>query len=86
MVRVSFGMNGSFEQNPCILMLRQALLKLGTNGKGPCPPTAFYPPWSIRGGGSDFNLFGQNSSGYGEDMLDHDRCTARFRIGLALVP
>jgi len=37
------------------------------------------------GGGPDFYLFGQSFIGYGENLLDYDRHTTRFRLGVALV-
>lgn len=56
-----------------------------SSGKGSIAADLSYPLPRLLGGGPDFYLFGQSFVGYGENLLDYDRHTTRFRIGLALV-
>lgn len=56
-----------------------------SSGKGAIAADLSYPLARLLGGGPDFYLFGQSFVGYGENLLDYDRRTSRFRIGLALV-
>lgn len=56
-----------------------------STGKGAVSADMSYPLRRILGGGPDFYLFGQSFYGYGENLLDYDRRTTRFRIGLAVV-
>nr|WP_210766574.1 phospholipase A [Caenibius tardaugens] len=56
-----------------------------SSGKGALNATLSYPLSRILGGGPDFYLFGQGFTGYGENLLDYNRRTTRFRLGLALV-
>jgi phospholipase A1 len=39
----------------------------------------------VLGGRPDFYLFGQRFVGHGEKLLDYNRRTTRFRIGVALI-
>ncbi|WP_235181680.1 phospholipase A [Sphingobium indicum] len=55
------------------------------SGKGSISADLSYPLPRLLGGGPDFYLFGQSFVGYGENLLDYDRRTSRFRIGVALV-
>lgn len=55
------------------------------SGKGAVSADLSYPLTRMLGGAPDFYLFGQSFVGYGENLLDYDRRTTRFRIGLALV-
>lgn len=54
-------------------------------GKGALSADLSYPLPRLLGGGPDLFLFGQSFVGYGENLLDYDRRTTRFRIGVALV-
>lgn len=56
-----------------------------SSGKGAISADLSYPLPRLLGGGPDFYLFGQSYIGYGENLLDYNRQTTRFRIGLALV-
>ncbi|WP_030541444.1 phospholipase A [Sphingobium sp. DC-2] len=56
-----------------------------SSGKGAVSADLSYPLPRLLGGGPDFYLFGQSFIGYGENLLDYDRRTTRFRIGVALV-
>lgn len=56
-----------------------------SSGKGSVAADLSYPLRKILGGGPDFYLFGQSFVGYGENLLDYDRHTTRFRLGVALV-
>lgn len=56
-----------------------------SSGKGALAADLSYPLRRILGGGPDFYLFGQSFIGYGENLLDYDKRTTRFRIGVALV-
>lgn len=56
-----------------------------STGKGAIAADLSYPLPRLLGGGPDFYLFGQSFTGYGENLLDYDRRTTRFRIGVALV-
>lgn len=56
-----------------------------SNGKGAISADLSYPLRRILGGGPGFYLFGQSFHGYGENLLDYDRRTTRFRVGLAVV-
>jgi outer membrane phospholipase A len=55
------------------------------SGKGSIAADLSYPLPRILRGTPDFYLFGQTFVGYGENLLDYDRRTTRFRIGVALV-
>lgn len=55
------------------------------SGKGAIAADISYPLRRIIGGGPDFYVFGQSFIGYGENLLDYDVRTTRFRIGVALV-
>ena len=55
------------------------------SGKGAIAADVSYPLRRIIGGGPDFYLFGQSFVGYGENLLDYNVRTTRFRIGVALV-
>lgn len=55
------------------------------SGKGSFAADISYPLNRVLGGGPDFYLFGQSFVGYGENLLDYNRRTTRFRIGVALV-
>ncbi|WP_257556192.1 phospholipase A [Sphingobium sp. CFD-2] len=56
-----------------------------SSGKGALAADLSYPLSRLLGGGPDFYLFGQSFIGYGENLLDYDRHTTRFRLGVALV-
>lgn len=56
-----------------------------SSGKGALGVDLSYPLPRLLGGGPDFYLFGQSFVGYGENLLDYNRRTTRFRIGVALV-
>ncbi|WDA35219.1 phospholipase A [Sphingobium sp. YC-XJ3] len=56
-----------------------------SSGKGAVSADFSYPLPRLLGGGPDFYLFGQSFIGYGENLLDYNRRTTRFRIGVALV-
>ncbi|WP_311202096.1 phospholipase A [Novosphingobium mangrovi (ex Huang et al. 2023)] len=56
-----------------------------SSGKGSFAADMSYPLRRILGGGPDFYLFGQSFVGYGENLLDYDVRTTRFRLGVALV-
>lgn len=56
-----------------------------SSGKGSVAADISYPLRRILGGGPDFYLFGQSFVGYGENLLDYDKPTTRFRMGVALV-
>ncbi len=56
-----------------------------SSGKGSVSADLSYPMRRILGGGPDFYLFGQSFLGYGENLLDYNKHTTRFRIGVALV-
>jgi len=56
-----------------------------SSGKGALDAELSYPLPRLLGGGPDFYLFGQTFVGYGENLLDYNRHTTRFRIGLGLV-
>ena len=56
-----------------------------SSGKGAFSAELSYPLMRLLGAGPDFYLFGQSFDGYGENLLDYNRRTTRFRIGLALV-
>lgn len=55
------------------------------SGKGAISADLSYPLNRLLGGGPDVFLFGQSFIGYGENLLDYDQRTTRFRLGLALV-
>ncbi|WOF45016.1 phospholipase A [Sphingopyxis indica] len=55
------------------------------SGKGSVSADISYPLNRILGGGPDFYVFGQSFIGYGENLLDYNVRTTRFRIGVALV-
>jgi len=56
-----------------------------SSGKGALAADLSYPLSRLLGGGPDFYLFGQSFIGYGENLLDYDRRTTRFRLGVAVV-
>lgn len=56
-----------------------------SSGKGAVSADLSYPLSRLLGGGPDLYLFGQSFIGYGENLLDYDRRTTRFRVGLAIV-
>ena len=55
------------------------------SGKGALEANLSYPLDRLLGGGPDLYLFGQGFVGYGENLLDYDVHTTRFRVGFALV-
>ena len=56
-----------------------------SSGKGAISADVSYSLKQLLGGGPNFYLFGQSFTGYGENLLDYDRQTTRFRLGLAIV-
>ncbi|WP_334184591.1 phospholipase A [Novosphingobium sp.] len=54
-------------------------------GKGAINGDISYPLPRLLGGGPDLYLFAQSFYGYGENLLDYNRRSSRFRIGFALV-
>ncbi|MGE4307046.1 MAG: phospholipase A [Novosphingobium sp.] len=56
-----------------------------SSGKGAFSADISYPLNRLLGGGPDLYLFAQSFIGYGENLLDYDRRTNRFRLGLAIV-
>ena len=66
--------------------LRDCVILSGTgSGKGALEANLSYPLDRLLGGGPDLYLFGQGFVGYGENLLDYDVHTTRFRVGFALV-
>lgn len=55
------------------------------SGKVAVSADVSYPLRRILRGAPDFYLFGQSFVGYGENLLDYNIRTTRFRIGVALV-
>lgn len=56
-----------------------------SSGKGSFAADLSYPLRRIIPKAPDFYLFGQSFVGYGENLLDYNVHTTRFRIGLAMV-
>ncbi|MAC59792.1 MAG: phospholipase [Novosphingobium sp.] len=56
-----------------------------SSGKSSFAADLSYPLRRIISGAPDFYLFGQSFVGYGENLLDYNVHTTRFRIGLAMV-
>ena len=56
-----------------------------SSGHGALSFDISYPLIRLLGGGPDFYLFGQSFIGHGENLLDYNRHTARFRAGLAII-
>ncbi len=55
------------------------------SGKGAFSADLSYPLPQLWDGGPDFYIFAQSFVGYGENLLDYNRHTKRFRLGVALV-
>ena len=55
------------------------------SGKGGISNDISYPLPRLLGGGADLYVFGQSFIGYGENLLDYNIRTNRFRLGVALV-
>lgn len=56
-----------------------------SSGRGAFNAEFSYPLQRVFGGGPNFYLFGQSFLGYGENLLDYDRRSTRFRFGIAIV-
>lgn len=56
-----------------------------SSGKGAFNAEVSYPLQQVLGGGPNFYLIGQSFFGYGENLLDYDRHSTRFRFGIAIV-
>lgn len=67
-------------------------LRLTTNsrynfstGKGALAADLSYPLPNLWSGGPEVYLYGQSFVGYGENLLDYNKRTTRFRVGIAFV-
>ena len=67
-------------------------LRLTTNsrynfstGKGALAADLSYPLPNLWSGGPEVYLYGQSFIGYGENLLDYNKRTTRFRVGIAFV-
>ncbi|MXP25078.1 phospholipase [Altererythrobacter indicus] len=67
-------------------------LRLTTNtrfnfstGKGALAADLSYPLPNLWAGGPEVYLYGQSFVGYGENMLDYNKRTTRFRVGVAFI-
>ena len=82
--RGNSGLSVEIGQDDGLRLSTSSRINFGS-GKGSIAADLSYPLRRILGGGPDFYLFGQSFLGYGENLLDYNRRTTRFRIGVALV-